>query len=329
MRSPAALGTRSVRPDRGCPDHDQWPRCDGRLRGCRLAYVGTALYFRVPVPVQPLKAFAAAAIALGLMRRRCRRSPADGDCHGPPRGHRPPTGRECFPSSWSAHPGKRRAVAHQGSDRARREGKLAPPSPCRPLRQPRGRGGLLRHPALNPARPATAWQSAGPRRRADCRDRDLRSPLGSSWAALVQIGIPDGGSFAAALGSLVLAQIPLTFGNSVVATADAECEYFGARAERVRPGRLAGSISVWNSLAGLSAGLPGCHGAGGVTAHYRLGSHTATATLFTGCLCRASRSFSATPSPCCSRSSFPGSGGDAALCRHPTRVAVGADGAGG
>src|SRR3954470_1119466 len=31
-----------------------------------LAYIGTALYFRVPVPVQPLKAFAAAAIALGL-----------------------------------------------------------------------------------------------------------------------------------------------------------------------------------------------------------------------------------------------------------------------
>src|SRR4051794_35807029 len=31
-----------------------------------LVYVGTALYFRVPVPVQPLKAFAAAAIALGL-----------------------------------------------------------------------------------------------------------------------------------------------------------------------------------------------------------------------------------------------------------------------
>src|SRR3954451_10506195 len=31
-----------------------------------MAYIGTALYFRVPVPVQPLKAFAAAAIALHL-----------------------------------------------------------------------------------------------------------------------------------------------------------------------------------------------------------------------------------------------------------------------
>ena len=34
--------------------------------GVGLAYIGTALYFGVPVPVQPLKAFAAAAIALGL-----------------------------------------------------------------------------------------------------------------------------------------------------------------------------------------------------------------------------------------------------------------------
>ena len=34
--------------------------------GAGLAYLATALYFQVPVPVQPLKAFAAAAIALEL-----------------------------------------------------------------------------------------------------------------------------------------------------------------------------------------------------------------------------------------------------------------------
>ena len=34
--------------------------------GAGLAYIATALYFKVPVPVQPLKAFAAAAIALEL-----------------------------------------------------------------------------------------------------------------------------------------------------------------------------------------------------------------------------------------------------------------------
>ena len=39
------------------------PRCSS-VTG--LVYAGTALYFRVPIPVQPLKAFAAAAIALHL-----------------------------------------------------------------------------------------------------------------------------------------------------------------------------------------------------------------------------------------------------------------------
>jgi hypothetical protein len=34
--------------------------------GVGAIYVATALYYRVPMPVQPLKAFAAAAIALGL-----------------------------------------------------------------------------------------------------------------------------------------------------------------------------------------------------------------------------------------------------------------------
>ena len=98
----------------------------------------------------------------------------------------------------------------------------------------------------------------------------------------VHLAVPDGGAFGTALTSLVLAQIPLTFGNSVVATAAAERDYFGARARGVTSDRLAGSIGTWNLLAGLSGGLPVCHGAGGVTAHYRCGARRAVATMFTG-----------------------------------------------
>jgi SulP family sulfate permease len=87
----------------------------------------------------------------------------------------------------------------------------------------------------------------------------------------VGASVPDGAAFGAALTALVLAQIPLTFGNSVVATVDAEGGYFGERARRVRPRAVAGSIAVNNSLAGLIGGLPVCHDTGGVTAHYRLG----------------------------------------------------------
>jgi SulP family sulfate permease len=100
----------------------------------------------------------------------------------------------------------------------------------------------------------------------------------------VAVSIPDGGAFVTALTALVIAQIPLTFGNSVVATVDAERSYFGDRARRVTAGRLAGSIAIWNTAAGLTAGLPVCHGAGGVTAHYRLGARTAYATGAAGAL---------------------------------------------
>jgi sulfate permease, SulP family len=101
-----------------------------------------------------------------------------------------------------------------------------------------------------------------------------------------QVGasLPDGAAFGTALTTLVLAQIPLTFGNSVVATVDAERNYFGDRARRVRPRAVAGSIALNDILAGLIGGLPVCHGAGGVTAHYRLGARTAAATIFAGSL---------------------------------------------
>jgi SulP family sulfate permease len=100
----------------------------------------------------------------------------------------------------------------------------------------------------------------------------------------ISVPLPDCPDFATALTALVLAQIPLTFGNSVVATADAERRYFGDRAREVTPRRLASSISLANVVAGLTGGLPVCHGAGGVTAHYRLGARTSGATLMVGIL---------------------------------------------
>ena len=110
-------------------------------------------------------------------------------------------------------------------------------------------------------------------------------PALQAGPAPVSLSIPtDRGVFATALTALVIAQLPLTFGNSVVATADAERAYFGARARRVRPARLAASIGAANALAGLSGALPLCHGAGGVTAHYKMGARTAVSTLATGAI---------------------------------------------
>ncbi len=89
-------------------------------------------------------------------------------------------------------------------------------------------------------------------------------------------------TFATAAVALVLPQLPLTFANSCLATADAARTYFGTAAARVRPGRLAMSLGVANLLAGAISGMPVCHGAGGMTAHRSFGARTGGAPIMLG-----------------------------------------------
>jgi hypothetical protein len=89
-------------------------------------------------------------------------------------------------------------------------------------------------------------------------------------------------TFTAALTALVIPQLPLTFANSCLAPADAARKYFGARAGRVRPGRLATTLGTANLFSGAIAGMPVCHGAGGMTAHYAFGARTGRAPLAIG-----------------------------------------------
>jgi hypothetical protein len=89
-------------------------------------------------------------------------------------------------------------------------------------------------------------------------------------------------TFATAAVALVLPQLPLTFANSCLATADAARTYFGTAAGRVRPGRLALSLGVANLVAGAISGMPVCHGAGGMTAHRSFGARTGGAPVALG-----------------------------------------------
>lgn len=81
---------------------------------------------------------------------------------------------------------------------------------------------------------------------------------------------------------LVVPQVALSFANSCLATADVARTYFGERAARITPGRLATSLGLGSTLAGAISGMPVCHGAGGVTAHYRFGARTAAAPALMG-----------------------------------------------
>jgi hypothetical protein len=89
-------------------------------------------------------------------------------------------------------------------------------------------------------------------------------------------------TFAAALTALVVPQLPLTFANSCLAPVDAARTYFGERALRVTPGRLATTLGSANLLSGAIAGMPVCHGAGGLTAHFAFGARSGIAPLALG-----------------------------------------------
>ncbi|HUV49105.1 MAG: putative sulfate/molybdate transporter [Actinomycetes bacterium] len=90
-------------------------------------------------------------------------------------------------------------------------------------------------------------------------------------------------AFVAASTALVLPQVPLTFANSCLAPADAARVYFGEEAaRRVTPSRLAASLGVADLFAGAIGGMPVCHGAGGMTAHRSFGARTGGAPFIMG-----------------------------------------------
>ena len=92
----------------------------------------------------------------------------------------------------------------------------------------------------------------------------------------------SGATLWTALTVLVVPQLPLTFANSCVATSDAARTYFADAARGVTPGRLATSLGAANLLSGAISGMPVCHGAGGLTAHRAFGARTAGAPAFMG-----------------------------------------------
>ena len=109
-----------------------------------------------------------------------------------------------------------------------------------------------------------------------------RPPLRGPSFELPSLGLPPAGAFGAAFLLLVVPQLPLTFGNAVVAVDDLAHRYFGPAGDRVGPSRICVSCGVGNVVAGLIGGMPMCHGAGGLTAHVRLGARTAGMNLLLG-----------------------------------------------
>ena len=110
-------------------------------------------------------------------------------------------------------------------------------------------------------------------------DTSVAVGLWNPELAISSLGLPV---LVSALTLLVIPQIPLTIGNAVVAVSELEQRYYPDTSRNATARRFALSTGIANVLAGTFGAMPMCHGSGGLTAHYRAGARTFRMNLFIG-----------------------------------------------
>jgi SulP family sulfate permease len=108
--------------------------------------------------------------------------------------------------------------------------------------------------------------------------------IGIYFPEWLPFGLPAGADFTFAFFAMVLPQLPMTIGNAVIANADLSHEYFGKDSQKVTYRSVTISMALANLLSFVVGGMPLCHGAGGLAAHYRFGARTAGSNLMVGIL---------------------------------------------
>ena len=100
----------------------------------------------------------------------------------------------------------------------------------------------------------------------------------------VQIIKPALGDFWVAFVMLILPQIPLTIGNACVGTADTCASLFPGSPllAKTKAGKFAFTMGLVNFVTGVFGAVPMCHGTGGLAAHYRFGARTGGAPIMIG-----------------------------------------------
>jgi SulP family sulfate permease len=89
---------------------------------------------------------------------------------------------------------------------------------------------------------------------------------------ILHAAIPDASSFWQGFILLVLPQISLTFGNAIVATEATGKLLYAGKAERLTLRSIPLSMGIANIISGIAGGAPLCHGCGGLTAHNKFGA---------------------------------------------------------
>ncbi len=86
--------------------------------------------------------------------------------------------------------------------------------------------------------------------------------------------VPDMNVLWTGFAILVLPQLALTFGNAVVATEATGRLLYNNKAARLNLKNIPLSMGIANIVSGILGGAPMCHGSGGLTAHFKFGARS-------------------------------------------------------
>lgn len=247
------------------------------LLGFAVFYITTAVYYRLPIPVQPMKAVAAALLVTGMTPETVAASGVL-------------IGITLLILGWTGW--------------INRLARLVPQSVLAGLQLGLGVALALMSLALMASSPLIAVVTLvlvlallkSPRfpavliglAVAMVLAQWLNVPtlsLGSFTANAGLIAVPALPSLAEleqAVSTFVLPQLSLTLTNAILLTALVAGDYFGDKATHVTPARLSLSSGLANLALSPLGAFPMCHGAGGLAAHHRFGARSGAAPLILG-----------------------------------------------
>ena len=109
---------------------------------------------------------------------------------------------------------------------------------------------------------------------------DLPGLVGAAGFRLPQLSAPTPGEVAQGFLLLALPQIPLSLGNSILATRQIVKDFFPEVDLSVR--KIGLTYAVMNLINPFIGGVPTCHGSGGVAGHYAFGGRTGGSVVIYG-----------------------------------------------
>ncbi|NMD01526.1 MAG: hypothetical protein GYA62_17645 [Bacteroidales bacterium] len=97
---------------------------------------------------------------------------------------------------------------------------------------------------------------------------------------LPSIHVPQWSDMVTGFLLLALPQIPLSIGNSIIATKQIANDYFPQKKVSVK--KISLTYSIINILNPFLGGIPTCHGSGGIAGHYTFGARTGGSVFLYG-----------------------------------------------